>query len=136
MNQSSPPTKRSILSSALLMSVIVMGSIPGFDPRAGARTLFGYKLCFRCLWQGFSDPESTAPTRCRRRDDLRLYSYFSHRPEAIRGDEAAWTFTRRFFNLQIWVLSVIVFLGVLFREELVLAFAAIGGRVPEPELAY
>ena len=51
-----------------------------------------------------------------------------------QGDEAAWTFTRRFFNLQIWVLLVIVSLGVLFREELVLAFAAIGGRVPEPEL--
>ena len=29
---------------------------------------------------------------------------------------------------------VIVSLGVLFREEIVSAFAAIGGRVPEPEL--
>ena len=52
-----------------------------------------------------------------------------------QGDEAAWTFTRRFFNLQIWVLLVIVSLGVVFREELVVAFAAIGGRVPGRSLA-
>ena len=55
--------------------------------------------------------------------------------KAESGEEAAWTFTRRFFNLQIWVLCIIVSLGVVFREEIVLGFAAIGGRNPEPELA-
>ena len=89
--------------------------------------------CLRCLWYSLSDPEPSSPVGCRRCDDLRLYSCYFLQTEVIK-DEAAWTFTRRFFNLQIWVLLVIVSLGRRISGRLVVAFAAIGGRVPEPEL--
>ena len=134
MNQSSPPTKRSILSSALLMSVITMGSrFLGLIREQVRAHYLGTSFASDAFGIAFQIPNLLRRSYCRRRDDLRLLFLFLHRPEVIRmkprGHSPVDSSISRFgysWSLFLW--------ASYFGEELVLAFAAIEVELPEPEL--
>lgn len=134
MTEPSTPTKRSILSSALVMSVITMGSrVLGLVREQVRAHYLGTSFASDAFGIAFQIPNLLRRLVAEGAMTSGFIPIFAQ-TRAEGGEEAAWTFTRRFFNLQIWVLLLIVTFGILFREELVLGFAAIGGRVPGPEL--
>lgn len=135
MTDKKAPTKGSILSSALLMSVITMGSrFLGLIREQVRAHYLGTSFASDAFGIAFQIPNLLRRLVAEGAMTSGFIPIFAQ-TKAEEGDEAAWRFTRRFFNLQIWVLALIVTLGIIFREEIVSGFAAIGGRDPEPELA-
>jgi putative peptidoglycan lipid II flippase len=49
------------------------------------------------------------------------------------GDEAAFSFTRRYFHLALLILTVITALGMIFAGTLILGFSSLGHRTLTPE---
>ena len=134
MTHSPAPTKRSILSSALVMSAITLGSrVLGLVREQVRAHYLGTSFASDAFGVAFQIPNLLRRLVAEGAMTSGFIPIFTQ-TRNDDGEDASWDFTRRFLNLQVVVLCVIVGLGIGFRSEIVDAFAAIGGRSLEPEL--
>lgn len=134
MTHSPAPTKRSILSSALVMSVITLGSrVLGLVREQVRAHYLGTSFASDAFGVAFQIPNLLRRLVAEGAMTSGFIPIFTQ-TRTDEGEDASWKFARRFLNLQIVVLCVIVGFGIGFRNEIVGAFAAIGGRDLEPGL--